>query len=195
MCRSLDSLLHPHISTLIFHTVSYTWQGEFVEQSRASLVDDNYLILVTMGFQTSQYSLCISVTQFTFYTVSSTFYTVNFLLFIWSTRVLCGQLFTFDEINFYFLYGWLNFLYGQLFTFYIGHCKTQTVDCRPWVKCRLRLKCRLGSKTTRFPGKTLRVCKDRGRVSCERLAIIVIVIDVSDFISSDSFGVDIFILR
>ena len=173
MCRSLDSLLHPYISTLIFHTVFYTWQGEFVGQSRASLVDDKYLILVTMGFQTSQYSLCISVTQFTFYMVSSTFYTVNFLLFIWSTRVL----------------------YGQLFTFYIGHCKTQTVDCRPGVKCGLRLKCRLGSKTTRFPGKTLRVCKDWGRVSCERLAIIVIAIGVSDFISSDSFGVDIFILR
>ena len=74
-------------------------------------------------------------------------------------------------------------------TFYIGHCKTQTVDCR------LRLKCRLSSKTTCLPGKTLRVCKDSGRVSCERLAIIVKAIDVSDFISSDSFGVEIFILR
>ena len=96
MCCSLDSLLHPYISTLIFHTVFYKWQGEFVGQSRASLVDDNYLILVTTGFQTSQYSLCISVTQFIFYMVSSTllygqlftlygqleFYVVNFLLLI-----------------------------------------------------------------------------------------------------------------
>ena len=41
-----------------------------------------------MGRQTSQYSLCISVTQFTFYIVSSTFYTVTF----------------------YFLYGQLEFL-------------------------------------------------------------------------------------
>ena len=80
-------------------------------------------------------------------------------------------------------------------TFYIGHCKAQTVDCRLGLKCGLRLKCRLGSKTTRLPGKTLRVSKDSGRVSCERLAIIVKAIDVSDFISSDSFGVEIFILR
>ena len=34
------------------------------------------------GAPTSQYSLCISVTQFTFNVVNSTFYMVNFLLFI-----------------------------------------------------------------------------------------------------------------
>ena len=37
---------------------------------------------MTMGRQTSQYSLCIYVTQFTFYMVSSTFYAVNVLLFV-----------------------------------------------------------------------------------------------------------------
>ena len=42
---------------------------------------------ICMGRQTSQYSLCISVIQFTFYMVNSTFHTVNFLLFIWLTRV------------------------------------------------------------------------------------------------------------
>ena len=35
-----------------------------------------------MGRQTSQYSLFISVTRFTFYRVKSAFYMVNFLLFI-----------------------------------------------------------------------------------------------------------------
>ena len=83
-----------------------------------------------MECQTSQYSLCISVTQFTFYMV-------NCFLFIWST---------------------VSFLYGQLFTFILvsvkrrlqtSDCrlqtggkvqtegKMQTEDCRPGVKCRL----------------------------------------------------------
>ena len=44
-----------------------------------------------MGRQISQYSLCVSVTQFTFYMVSSTFYKVNFFLY--------GQLF-FYMVNF-----------------------------------------------------------------------------------------------
>ena len=113
------------------------------------------------GCQTSQYSLCISVTQFSFYMVNSTFYTVNFLLFIWSTWVLCGPLFTFNNINFYSSYGQLNFLffvwssclYLVKSTFYMVNflllisvrekhrlqtgsevqteCKMQTEDCRP----------------------------------------------------------------
>ena len=83
-----------------------------------------------MECQTSQYSLCIFVTQFTFYMV-------NCFLFIWST---------------------VSFLYGQLFTFILvsvkrrlqtSDCrlqtggkvqtegKMQTEDCRPGVKCRL----------------------------------------------------------
>ena len=45
-----------------------------------------------MGRQISQYSLCVSVTQFTFYMVSSTFNKVNFFLY--------GQLFTFYTVNF-----------------------------------------------------------------------------------------------
>ena len=75
-----------------------------------------------MGRQISQYSLCISVTQFTFY-----------------------------MSTLYFLYGQLEFLYGQLFTFYmvsfllfISVCvkrglkgKMQTDDCRLGVKCRI----------------------------------------------------------
>ena len=63
--------------------------------------------------------------------------------------------------------------------------KMQTEDCRPGVKCGLI------SKTTRFPGKTSRVSWDRCRASRERLAIIVMAIDVSNFTSSDGFGVDI----
>lgn len=39
-----------------------------------------------MGRQTSQYSLCISLTQFNFYMVNSTFYRVN-LFFLWLARV------------------------------------------------------------------------------------------------------------
>ena len=63
--------------------------------------------------------------------------------------------------------------------------KMQTEDCRPGVKCGLV------SKTTRFPGETSRVSWDRRRVSRERLAIIFMAIDVSNFTSSDGFGVDI----
>ena len=46
----------------------------------------NFPFPPAVGRQISQYALYISVTQFTFYMVNSTFYTVNFLLFIWSTR-------------------------------------------------------------------------------------------------------------
>ena len=63
--------------------------------------------------------------------------------------------------------------------------KMQTEDCRPGVKRGLV------SKTTRFPGKTSRVSWDRRRVSRERLAIIFMAIDVSNFTSSDGFGLDI----
>ena len=113
MCRSLDSLLHPYISTLIFHTVFYKWQGEFVGQSRASLVNDNYLILVTMGFQTSLY-FCDPIyflygqfdflygQPFTFYMVNSSFmwstfyfWLDKFLLFIWLTQLFIWSTFYF----------------------------------------------------------------------------------------------------
>ena len=109
------------------------------------------------GCQTSQYSLCISVTQFSFHMVNSTFYTVNFLLFIWSTWVLCGPLFTFNNINFYFSHGQLNFLFfvwsSWLFiwssrlliwsTFCFWYQSEKNTDCRLAVKCRLSVKCRL----------------------------------------------------
>ena len=76
-----------------------------------------------MGRQISQYSLCVSVTQFTFYMVSSTFYKVNFFLY--------GQLFNFYTVNFLlFIRSTFYFLYGQLFTFYIGQCQGQTADFR-----------------------------------------------------------------
>ena len=48
-----------------------------------------------------------------------------------------------------------------------------TEDYRPGVEGRL------SSKTTCFPGKTSRMTWDRGRVSCERLKIIVTAINVS----------------
>ena len=76
-----------------------------------------------MRRQTTQYSFCISVTQFTFYTVNSKFYMVM------STFYMVRSTF-----------------YMVRSTFYIGQCKTQTVDFRlprPEVKCRLRVKCRL----------------------------------------------------
>ena len=57
------------------------------------------------------------------------------------------------------------------------------------------VNCRLGHKTTRFTGKTLKVSWDRGRVNCERRAIIVMATDVLNFTSSDGFGVDILFLR
>ena len=63
--------------------------------------------------------------------------------------------------------------------------KMLTEDYRPGVEGRL------GSKTTCFPGKTSRVTWDRGRVSCERLKIIVTAINVLNFTSSDGFGVGI----
>ena len=61
-----------------------------------------------MERQISQYSLCVSVTQFTFYMVSSTFY----------------------KVNFFFIRSTFYFLYGQFFTFYIGQCQGQTADFR-----------------------------------------------------------------
>ena len=64
----------------------------------------------SIGRQTSQYSLCISVTHFTFDVVSSTFYTVNFYFLYCQLELFWGQLFTFSKINF-------HFLYSQLFTF------------------------------------------------------------------------------
>ena len=110
-----------------------------------------------MGHQTSQYSLCIPVTQF--------------FLFIWSTFTFCMVNFSFNKINFYFLYGQVEFLYGQLFTFYMvkssfymvnfllfisvsvkADCRFQTADCRLGVKCRPRVKCRL--KTARGKRQT-----------------------------------------
>ena len=96
-------------------------------------------------------------------------------LFIRSTFFLYGQLFNFYTVNFLlFIRSTFYFLYRSVSR---ADCRFQTADCRPGVKCWL------GSKTTRFPGKTLRVSWDRGRVSCERLAIIVMGIDVSNFTS------------
>ena len=85
-----------------------------------------------MGCQTSQYSLCISVTQF--------------ILFIWSTvSFLCGQLFTFILVS----------VKCRLQT---SDCRLQTSDCRLQTggkvqtegkiqteDCRPGVKCRLGS--------------------------------------------------
>ena len=80
-----------------------------------------------MGCQTSQYSLCISVTQFTFYMV-------NCFLFMWST--------------FYFYIGQCKMQTAD-FRLQTSDCrlqtggkvqtegKMQTEDCRPGVKCRL----------------------------------------------------------
>ena len=83
----------------------------------------------TMRRQTTQYSFCISVTQFTFYTVNSKFYMVK------------------------------STFYMVRSTFYIGQCKTQTVDFRLQTRgkvqtegkmqtedCRSGVKRRLGSK-------------------------------------------------
>ena len=55
----------------------------------------------------------------------------------------------------------------------------QTEDCRSGVKCRL------GSK------KNFRSVPDQGCVSNDRLAIIFMAIDVSNFTSSDGFGLEI----
>ena len=80
-----------------------------------------------MGCQTSQYSLCISVTQFTFYMV-------NCFLFMWST--------------FYFYIGQCKMQTADC-RLQTSDCrlqtggkvqtegKIQTEDCRPGVKCRL----------------------------------------------------------
>ena len=83
----------------------------------------------TMRRQTTQYSFCISVTQFAFYTVNSKFYMVK------------------------------STFYMVRSTFYIGQCKTQTVDFRLQTggkvqtegkmqteDCRSGVKRRLGSK-------------------------------------------------
>ena len=103
---------------------------------------------ITMGRQTSQYSLCISVTQFTFYMI-------NFVLFIWSTRVFIWSTFTFYMVkSTFYMVNFLLFIWSsRLFiwsTFYYLYrsvwnaaCrlqtggKTQTEDCRSGVKCRL----------------------------------------------------------
>ena len=60
--------------------------------------------------------------------------------------------------------------------------KMQTDNCRPGVKCRL------SSKTTYFPRKkkTLKVSWDGGRLSREKLSIVIMVIDVSNSTSSDN---------
>ena len=76
-----------------------------------------------MGCQTSQYSLCISVTQFTFYMV-------NCFLFMWST--------------FYFYIGQCKMQTAD-FRLQTADCRLQTADCRLEVKYRLRVNtdCRL----------------------------------------------------
>ena len=63
--------------------------------------------------------------------------------------------------------------------------KMQTEDCRPGVKCWF------SSKTNHLPRKASRVSWDRGHISFERLAIMVMAIDVLNLTSSDGFGVDI----
>lgn len=63
--------------------------------------------------------------------------------------------------------------------------KMQTEDCRPGAKCWF------SSKTNHLPRKTSRVSWDRGHISFERLAIMVMAIDVLNLTSSDGVGVDI----
>ena len=59
--------------------------------------------------------------------------------------------------------------------------KMQTDNCRPGVKCRL------SSKQPASPEKkTLKVSWDRGRLSREKLSIVIMVIDVSNSTSSYS---------
>ena len=67
--------------------------------------------------------------------VKSSFYMVNFLLFIWSSRV-------FYMVNF------LLFISVSV----KADCRFQTADCRLGVKCRPRVKCRL--KTARVKRQT-----------------------------------------
>ena len=57
--------------------------------------------------------------------------------------------------------------------------------------CISEVECGLGFKITRIPGKTSRVCWDRGRVCREGLAIIVMAIDVSNFTFLDGFDVEL----
>ena len=67
---------------------------------------------------------------------------VNFLLFIWSTRVFC-------MVNF------LLFISVSV----KADCRFQTADCRLGVKCRPRVKCRLktamGKRQTWFKNNSL----------------------------------------
>ena len=106
----------------------------------------------------------------TFYMVKSTFYMVNFSHFI-----LVGVKRRLQTLDCKLQTG------GKVQT----EAEMQTEDCR------LGVKCRLGHKTTRFTGKTSRLSWDRGHVSCERRAIIIIATDVSNFTFSAGFYVDI----
>ena len=138
--------------------------------------------------------------RLTFYSQLFIFYMVIFLLFIWHLWLfiwstfdfLYGQLFTFYMVIFCFLFGQVDFFMVNFLPFVSvsvkADCTFQTADYRPGVKCRLwwnadwRLQTR-GKRQTRFKRnpltrKTLEWA--RGRVSCERLAIIVTV-DVSNF--------------
>ena len=69
--------------------------------------------------------------------VKSSFYMVNFLLFIWSSLVFIWS-------TFYFLY--------QSVLRQTADFRLQTADCRLGVKCRPRVKCRL--KTARVKRQT-----------------------------------------
>ena len=95
---------------------------------------------ITMGRQTSQYSLCISVTQFTFYMVNSSFYMVNFYFLYGQVNFLYGQLFTFIWSSRLFIWSTFYYLYRSVWN---AACrlqtggKMQTEDCRSGVKCRL----------------------------------------------------------
>ena len=106
----------------------------------------------TMRRQTTQYSFCISVTQFTFYTVNSKFYMVK------------------------------STFYMVRSTFYIGQCKTQTVDFRLQTggkvqtegkmqteDCRSGVKRRLGSKRINCLWPRYRPDREAQERSVERL--------------------------
>ena len=113
----------------------------------------------TMRRQTTQYSFCISVTQFTFYTVNSKFYMVK------STFYMVRSTF-----------------YMVRSTFYIGQCKTQTVDFRLQTggkvqtegkmqteDCRSGVKSRLGSKRINCLWPRYRPDREAQERSVERL--------------------------
>ena len=113
----------------------------------------------TMRRQTAQYSFCISVTQFTFYTVNSKFYMVK------STFYMVRSTF-----------------YMVRSTFYIGQCKTQTVDFRLQTggkvqtegkmqteDCRSGVKRRLGSKRINCLWPRYRPDREAQERSVERL--------------------------